>query len=579
MSATPQVDRAALLAEAEWRRCSTDFLYFLNNYWQIKNVGKKPDVIELWPAQEEIAAKYAARKKDGTPKHGQLVTLKARQLGWTTLTTAYAFWTAYFQEYTPWLFVSQNEDYAAKNLGMVAFGYARLPKWMRDRGPSKTKGNTELLEWDNGSSIESIPATGSAGRGDAVWGVMWDEAAFAPDPAAMFGALEPLCYGQMILLSTANGMGNLFHDIWLDSELPGSPWTGQFFPWSARPERDEAWYEAQIRKYRGQAWLLHQEYPRNPIEAFAKSGRVVIDFDLLDEYTWTEAEFAYAWDYHDKAFGMETIAPDDRDSHPILLEVWEHPKVQRDETGRALRAPNYTIAADIAEGLSHGDATYITVYDANTRECVARVRTNYSADEVPDVLDYLGQYYYNAVIGVERNNHGWGIIHALTRYKRYPRLYRMEQIAKVVKGDRTQTFGWHTNSGSKPKMVQDFVREMKAHGIEPRDPGLRFELNTFVQQDNGTYSANPPHHDDAVMSHMINLQMMNDIGQYEIMWVDDHTDMPPTMGELDQMIENSFIMIDELDVPIGGDRDDDGVTVPSFWVAPTKEAPVTRPFR
>lgn len=571
-----QLDRAAIATEIEWRRCSEDFLYFLNNYWFIKNVGRRPSVISLWPAQEQIAKLYSKRK-GGEPAHDQMVTLKARQLGWTTLTTAYAFWTVFFNDFTPWLFVSQNEDYAAKNLGMVSFGYSRLPQWMRDRGPSRTKGNSEYLEWDNGSSIESIPATGSAGRGDAVWGVMWDEAAFAPDPAAMFGALEPLCYGQMILLSTANGMGNLFHNIWLDSEIKGSPWKGVFFPWDARPDRDAAWYAAQERKYRGQSWLLHQEYPRNPVEAFAKSGRVVVDFDLLDEHTWVEPEAAYAWDFASKTFDMENLSLEEREKTEILLEVWEHPKVWRTESGHVLQPPNYTIAADIAEGLSHGDATYITVYDSNTRECVAKVRTNYSADEVPDVLNYLGTYYYNALVGVERNNHGWGIIHALTRYKRYPRLYRMEQMAKIVKGDRTQTFGWHTNSGSKPKMVQDFVREIKDHSIVPKDPLLRHELSTFVQHDNGSYSANPPHHDDGVMSHMINVQLMNDVGQYPIMWFDDNSNMPPTMGELDKMVSESFYEVAEMDVPIGTERVE-GATVRSFWVQPTDEAPLTRPL-
>ena len=528
-----QVDRAALAHELEWRACSNDFLYFINTYWTIKLPGEKPRIIELWPDQLTIAETYSAREKSGDPVFDQVVSLKARQLGWTTVTTAYAFWTVYFQEYIPWLFVSQNEDYSIKNLGMVSFGYARLPEWMRKRGPKMLRSTTEVIEFANGSKIESIPATGSAGRGDAVWGVMWDEAAFAPDPSAMFGALEPLCYGQMILLSTANGMGNLFHNIWLDSEIKGSPWKGQFFPWSSRPGRDEKWYKRQARKYRGQAWLLHQEYPRDPIEAFAKSGRIVVDFDLLDEYDWDEPIGRHGWDFAQKTFKEEGEFRDGWENEEILLEVWEYPTVDRDRTGRAIQPPNYTLSADIAEGLADGDATYITVYDSNTRRCVAKICTNYSADEIPDVIDDLGEWYYNALVGVERNNHGWGIIHALTRYKRYPRLYRMEQIAKVVKGDRTQTFGWHTNPGTKPKMVQDFVREMRHHGIDPRDPQLRSELTTFVQHDNGSYNASSPHHDDAVMSHMINVQLMNDIGQYPIQWYDDNVNLPPTMGELD----------------------------------------------
>lgn len=563
-----QVERGALAHELEWRACSEDFVYFLNNYWYIKIPGRRPQVIDLWPAQHDIASTYAGRDLSGDPLFDQIVSLKARQLGWTTITTAYAFWTVFFNPYLPWLFVSQNENYSIKNLGMVSFGYARLPEWMRRRGPKLTKNTTESVEFDNGSSIESIPATGSAGRGDAVWGVMWDEAAFAPDPAAMYGALEPLCYGQMILLSTANGMGSLFHDVWLDSQLDGSPWEGKFFPWHARPGRDQAWYDKKERKYRGQSWLLHQEYPRDPIEAFAKSGRVVIDFDLLDTFDWLEPVGRHGWDFGAKTFKDEAMSRDAWEKEDILLEVWEYPTVDRDQFGRAIQPPNYVIAADIAEGLAHGDATYITVYDANLGRCVAKIRTNYSADEIPDVLDELGQWYYNALIGVERNNHGWGIIHALTRYKRYPRLYRMEQLARVVKGDRTPTFGWHTNTGTKPKMVQDFVRDMRARAIDPVDPWLRHELSTFVQHDNGSYSADPPHHDDGVMSHMIANQLMADVGQYPIHWYDDEQGLAPTMGELDQLIESMGNTGGDL-LPIGHVQPV-GATRPSFWVQPTQ---------
>jgi len=78
---------------------------------------------------------------------------------------------------------------------------------------------------------------------------------------------------------------------------------------------------------------------------------------------------------------------------------------------------------------------------------------------------------------------------------------------------------------------------------------------------------------------MIALQLMNDVGQYPIMWHDDNTNMPPTLFELDAMIDASFDLGDEMDEPIGSYDESDGSTVQSFWVAPTKDAPPTRPFR
>jgi hypothetical protein len=519
----------AVEREILWREFRVNKAAFFETAWQIRRVAQAPSVIKLYDAQRQVLDFY----DEGGDGAQNLVVLKARQIGWTTITSAYAFYSTFFHEYRPWLFISQNEDYAKKNLGMVKFGWARLPAWIKERPgvPQILTNTSEQMEWSNGGRIESIPATGSSGRGDAVFGTMWDETAHAPDPEAQYAAIDALVYGRLILLSSAKGAGNFFAKTYQDAQRPGSEWRSMFLPWTAREDRDDDWYARQVREKRATPWVVHQEYPRNDQEAFVKSGKNPIGHELMQEFTWVRGEIMYSWD------GLEfvEIDPAEETMHALVMEVWEEPHVERDDSEVLLRPPNYTVAVDLAEGIIDGDNTVITVYNANTRELVARVKSNYPVESIAEVIDAVGRRYFNALVGVERNMHGWGVLNILDTQLHYPRLYSMAPIATRNR-TRTQSLGWHTNQATKPKMVRDYARAMRDHNIDPRDPMLYDELMTFVQDDAGRYGASPGNHDDVVISHMINLQLMEDVFRFPIMWRDPKP-LYTTMGELDLIAE------------------------------------------
>lgn len=52
-------------------------------------------------------------------------------------------------------------------------------------------------------------------------------------------------------------------------------------PWSAVPERTQAWYESKQRELANRIWQLHQEYPTTPEEAFIGSGNPVFNLDII----------------------------------------------------------------------------------------------------------------------------------------------------------------------------------------------------------------------------------------------------------------------------------------------------------
>lgn len=521
-----------VLRELVWRKAEADPLWFVENFWQVIDPQTMRWVkFRLRDYQQDDGRWIVEACK--TERARKLV-LKARQIGWTTLALALAFHSAWFHDHHPWLVASQTEDDAKDTLReRVKAPYDLLPLWLRARGPQVIDANMERFSFDNESYILSIPATSRSGRSKVVYGVLLDEFAFTGTEAeGLLGALDPLCYGPMIVFSTAFGMGNPFHSLWIESQKPDAGWDGRFREWSVVPGRDEKWYEREKRKYRGRLWQFYQEYPSNPEEAFSKTGRTALPMDLLrQEQTWENPKFKLDLqlvDYADISVFQESayFTADETGEYPEMGErahelwVYREPEVERDERGRMVRVPNYAISCDVAEGLEHGDRTSIAVIDCNNLEVVATYLGYWPVEDLADLLAWLGEVYHWALLGPERNNHGLVPLDRLRRMQ-YPRLYRMDYVGQIVMADRTPRYGWHTNKATKPKLVNDFVKALRDSVLVLRDPRFFSEAQVFVSDGKGGYAASEGNHDDHVMSHLIAWQLAMDSPQYPTIFYED----------------------------------------------------------
>jgi len=525
-----KVSRLELERELKWRRWSIDPVAFLTELWYINQVGKGYANIELWDHQGEMLDTMI----DIHNTAGYLVCLKARQIGMTTLATGLAFWSAFFHSDRPWLMVSVGEKEAADTLSTkFVQPYLRLPEWVKKRGPKIVADTQELFSFDNGSSMLAVPTTSKAGRSKAVFGVLLDESAFAENAEEVFAAVDPMTYGPIFVFSTANGMGNWFHGTWLDSQVPGSIWESMFYPWTVVPGRDQDWYDERRMVYRGRDHLMFQEFPANPGEAFLKSGRTAFDVEQLQAvHDWKEPEFKLDLTILNTldadSVAASRFPPDElRD---LELWVWEEPKIVRHENGVVKQQPNYVVAVDVAEGLEHGDFSTISVRDANTNHQVAAAKCHIPIYNLGAAVEAVGYWYHSALVVVERNNFGLVPLQHLQQHA-YPRLYRMDSIAQQKRGDRTPRYGWHTNSVSKPKMVNDMNLAFANDHIEMHDQRFLAETTTFIANGKGGFEAADPNHDDLVMSEMIAQQGVLDVGEYPITWIDDEPG-PMTLGEL-----------------------------------------------
>jgi hypothetical protein len=181
------------------------------------------------------------------------------------------------------LLLSQTEPDARELLDKAKFVFEYLPDWLK---PRVGRENLRMLELPVlHSGVEVIPSTPRAGRGRTARLVIADEHAFHPWPEAQLAAIEPTMEagGQLISISTAGGLGNLFADLVARAREGNSEWEFLFLPYDLHPERDAAWYERQKLNY-PRTWMICQEYPRDADEAFVQTGRPVFDVEYLQKH-------------------------------------------------------------------------------------------------------------------------------------------------------------------------------------------------------------------------------------------------------------------------------------------------------
>ena len=155
-----------------------------------------------------------------------------------------------------------------------------------------------------------MPSASDPARGESATLIVVDEWAFLPNPEEAWSSIEPVADvgGRIIGLSTANGSGNFFHNLWVGATASNNKFAPMFFPWSATEDRDESWYQS--KKESMLPWQLAQEYPTTPEEAFIKSGNPVFDLDVLEDMKRHEEEGqrGYLWEPHKKFVEFRTDA-------------------------------------------------------------------------------------------------------------------------------------------------------------------------------------------------------------------------------------------------------------------------------
>ena len=188
------------------------------------------------------------------------IVLKARQIGFSQVFALEALYKAVTEPEATILLVSRSKDLAVNLLRYCYQTYNGLRN-----PPELIKENESEMGLSNGSRIKSIPANRSTGRGFAATIVYLDEFAYAGYAEDIYQSVSPAVSqgGQLVVGSTPNGIGNLFHRLYVS----GSGFETMNVPWYECPSyytplekaagilpQESAWYLKERPKYTDSQW-------------------------------------------------------------------------------------------------------------------------------------------------------------------------------------------------------------------------------------------------------------------------------------------------------------------------------------
>lgn len=468
-----------------------------------------------WAQREfiaEVERQYNARKPV------RIIVLKARQLGISTAAEGILFW---------WSFIhpgAQGLVIAHENKSSQALFQKTKLYW--DTWPYKNlyevKHSTQQkLTWDGIlSSMEIASAKNTeGGRGRTLHAVHGSECAFYPNPESLMIGLNqaiPQTHGSIVVLeSTANGIGNWFHDQWLDAERGDSDYTPMFFPWWRHPEYkhettlctqleltpDErnlmkigADYEAiQWRRWaipnlaNNDEQFFMQEYPATPEEAFITTGTNVFPIRKVDDCYQPQRGYR----------GFINADPDHRNGKFIAdpsgpLTIFKGP------TSKEKRWDRYFIAGDPSMTIA-GDPACIQVINRATMEQVAVWHGRIDPINFAKEMMMLGRYYHDAELCPEIEGGGQATIATILNAG-YPNVWQ-HRWADKAPGKVSLSYGWATNWQRKHWAIGRLRYLIADDSLIFHDKETYTQLRSYITHENGEMgNANKRTHDDAVMA-------------------------------------------------------------------------------
>lgn len=220
-----------------------------------------PIPFDLYDYQHERAEAWASGQSE--------IILKPRQIGFSWLAAAYAYWVAGYHEASHVGLFSAGEVEVRKLVAKIAYIHLHLPEEYRARGSV----GAQAASFAGGSTITGYPATQKAGIGTTLRLALFDEAAFHLYLRENQGAVVPALgdFGQLIIQSTADpslGTYGHFHDFYQRSKRGETNCQVVFLPADIRPGRDAAWFAHERLKYPNDPDRFSAFYPFTDTEAF-----------------------------------------------------------------------------------------------------------------------------------------------------------------------------------------------------------------------------------------------------------------------------------------------------------------------
>lgn len=410
-------------------KCKNDIEYFTKKYVKIQHPIYGYVKMNPWDFQLEFLNILQNKRLS--------IALWSRQSGKSTCVAIYAIWLSIFNSHKTIGIVSNLSNSAKTILKRMKYIYLGLPDFLK---PGVREWAKTHVEFDNDSAIFCGSTTEDSLSGESLSVLICDEfAKVRPSIAREFWSANfPTIStgGQVIVISTPKGIGNLFHHLWVGALNE----TNDFYPFKVEywqvPGRDENWAEEEKRNIGKRQFS--QEYGLQ----FLGSTNTLIEGEILEKISTKQYE-------------------------PIEVKDREHTRIySKPKPGHI-----YVFGIDIGKGLGQNDSVIQCIDITNYPEEIEQVFV-YSSNEIslfdfPEVIYRYGIYYNNAYIMAENNAEGYSVLKQLWFELEYENLVNVGTQDKTT-GLKKFDLGIRSTSATKPtaniwlkKLIENNILKIK----------------------------------------------------------------------------------------------------------------------
>ena len=433
----------------EYAKCMRDPAYFAETYIKIISLDSGLVPFKLYPYQKRMFEHFNNNRFN--------IVLACRQSGKSISSVAYLLWYAIFHPEKTIAVLANKGSTSREMLGRITLMLENLPFFLQPGCKTLNKGS---IDFSNNSRIIAASTSGSSIRGMSVNLLYLDEFAFVERASEFYTSTYPVISSgkdtKVIITSTANGIGNVYHKIWEGANQKINEFIPFRVDWYDVPGRDDEWKEQTIANT--SLLQFDQEFGNT----FFGTGDTLISASTLME--------------------LRSKNPKSYLEGGNLL-IYEKTKPDHE----------YIMTVDVSKGRGQDYSTF-NIIDISERpfKQVAVYRCNTISPLLfPTIIYKYAKVYNDAYVVIEANDQGTLVCTGLYLDLEYENMH-VESVTKNKMGieinRRTKRLGC---SG-----IKDLLEENK---LEIVDENTIIEISTFVAKGQ-SYEASDGNHDDLMMN-------------------------------------------------------------------------------
>jgi hypothetical protein len=433
----------------EYKKCMASPSYFAETYVKVISLDRGLVPFNLYPYQKRMFEHFNNNRFN--------IVLACRQSGKSISSVAYILWYACFHAEKVIAVLANKGATSREMLGRITLMLENLPFFLQPGCKTLNKGS---IDFSNNSRIIAASTSGSSIRGMSVNLLYLDEFAFVERASEFYTSTYPVVSAgkdtKVIITSTANGIGNVFHKIWEGANQGVNEYVPFRVDWHDVPGRDEKWKAETIANT--SVLQFDQEFGNT----FFGTGDTLINAQTLMQLR-AKQPIAYM-EGGDFLIYEETVADHD-----------------------------YIMCVDVSKGRGQDYSTF-NIIDISERpfKQVAVYRCNTISPLLfPNIIYKYAKVYNEAYVVIESNDQGTLVCNGLYLDLEYENMH-VESVTKSRMGidinRKTKRLGC---SG-----IKDLLEEQK---LEIVDENTILEISTFVAKGQ-SWEASDGNHDDLMMN-------------------------------------------------------------------------------